>query len=163
MKSQVFTINGATYTVYENGEVFGKQGKISQRPNTDGYASFTAGRKGNRTRVCTHRLVARAFVSNPNGYPEVDHKDSDRMNPAAKNLEWVKHKENIRRAKERGGYAGHSAGAKNPRAKLNEDIVRMLRREYEAGRTIRELHRQYNIAESTIGNVVHRCTWTHVI
>lgn len=36
-----------------------------------------------------HRLVAAAFVPNPNRYPEVNHKDFNRSNAAALNLEWV--------------------------------------------------------------------------
>jgi len=162
MKTQEIIINDATYTICENGDVYGKQGILKQRPNTDGYASFTAGRKGNRTRVCTHRLVAKFFVENPNGYPEVDHKDANRENAAASNLEWVSHQENIDRAHNKGHYAGRIQGAKNPKAKLNEEIVRELRKLYAEGHTIRELHKQYGIPESTIGNIVHRHTWKDV-
>lgn len=39
-------------------------------------------------RYSVHRLVAQAFIPNPNGYKEVNHKDENRMNPCADNLEW---------------------------------------------------------------------------
>ena len=162
MRMEMVIINGAFYLVCDNGNVYGMKGLIKQRPNTDGYASFTAGRKGNRTRISTHRLVAENFVKNPNGYPEVDHLDANRMNPAADNLEWVEHRENIRRAYERGNYNGRMTGTKNPKAKLNESMVRNLREKYDNGYTIRELHRMYGVPESTIGNIVHRKTWPHV-
>lgn len=101
---KMVTINGAEYTITSDGKVYGKEGKeISVRPNTSGYASFTAGRKGKRTRKEVHRLVAVLVVDNPNHYDEVDHKDSDRMNPRADNLEWVTRVENIRRIYERRG------------------------------------------------------------
>lgn len=46
---KMIVINGATYFITRNGDVYGKTGrKITIRPNGDGYASFTAGRKGNR-------------------------------------------------------------------------------------------------------------------
>ena len=46
------TINGAEYTITDKGEVFCKYGKkIAIRPSTDGYASFTAGRKGKRKTI----------------------------------------------------------------------------------------------------------------
>lgn len=57
------TINGATYTITSEGEVYGAYGQpIKLRPDTCGYATFTAGRKGHRTRVSVHRLVAELFT-----------------------------------------------------------------------------------------------------
>ena len=51
-----------------------------------------------------HRLVAEHFVPNPHSYPCVDHLDSNRQNNAYTNLEWVTHKENMKRASERGSF-----------------------------------------------------------
>jgi len=45
-----------------------------------------------------HRLVALAFLPQPGGVVEVDHKDGDPLNNRVSNLEWVTHKENLHRA-----------------------------------------------------------------
>ncbi len=162
MRGKEIEINGAKYMVYPNGDIYGKQSKIKYRKNSDGYLTGTFGRKGMRTRKTIHRIVAECFVPNPCNYPEVDHLDANRMKPCADNLEWVTHEENIKRAIGRGNYKGRITGEKNPKAKLNEEMVLLIRQEYDSGITIRSIHRKYNIPESTVGNIVHRHTWTHI-
>lgn len=44
---------------------------------------------GKKSMPMVHRLVAAAFVENPRGYPEVNHKDGNKLNNHANNLEWV--------------------------------------------------------------------------
>ena len=48
-----------------------------------------------RKRITVHRLVALAFVDNPFGYVEVNHKDENPQNNRADNLEWCTHKYNM--------------------------------------------------------------------
>lgn len=42
-----------------------------------------------------HRLVAIAFIPNPNHFPEVNHKDKNTQNPNVRNLEWCTRKDNL--------------------------------------------------------------------
>ena len=42
-----------------------------------------------------HRLVAKAFIANPNSFKEVNHKDEDKTNNCVSNLEWCDHLYNI--------------------------------------------------------------------
>ena len=155
---------GVEYLIYSDGRIFGPTGvELSQRPNHDGYATVTLGsKKKGRRRVFVHRLVAELFLENPNNYSDVDHLDSNRMNPSVDNLEWVTHQENIRRAYERGGHIGRAVGMRNPRAGLCDELVLLMRKLYKNGTTIQEMVEKYGYPWTTISNAVKGVTWKHL-
>jgi hypothetical protein len=51
---------------------------------------------GTKRRLYAHRLVAIAYIPNPNNLPEVNHKDGNKLNNNLENLEWMTHSENNR-------------------------------------------------------------------
>ena len=59
-----------------------------------GYEKVTLTVNGKRRYLAVHRLVAEAFVPNPNGYPCVNHRDENRKNNQATNLEWCTYRYN---------------------------------------------------------------------
>lgn len=62
------------------------------KPNNSGYPQVNLGGKINTKTV--HRLVAEAFIPNPNNYPEVDHIDGNKLNNDVSNLRWISRKDN---------------------------------------------------------------------
>lgn len=54
----------------------------------NGYCQVTLYDNTVRHKFLVHRLVAEAFLPNPNGYPQVNHKDENPLNNAVNNLEW---------------------------------------------------------------------------
>lgn len=51
---------------------------------------------GRQINVSTHRIVAQAFLQNPNNYPEIDHIDTNRYNNVVDNLRWCTKSMNMR-------------------------------------------------------------------
>ena len=66
------------------------------------YRAFGLRDENGKHNVYVHRLVATAFLPNPENLPEVDHIDGDKTNNHVSNLEWVTKSENRRRAWESG-------------------------------------------------------------
>jgi hypothetical protein len=62
----------------------------------NGYSVVTLCKDGKQKTFRVHRLVAMAFIPNPNGYSEINHKDENKSNNAIENLEWCDRKYNVR-------------------------------------------------------------------
>ena len=132
--------------VYENGAVFRLAGNTECTPtitNTAGYATVRLPDKSH----LVHRLVAEAFVPNPENKPMVNHKDGNKRNNNVSNLEWVTAQENSVHAwkyglrsrkytkRNQSGYSSNSANRvyENVMALCRERNIRVARLEKEAG------------------------------
>lgn len=67
---------------------------ISQNEHQGGYLKVDLFKNNIRESKKVHRLVAQAFIPNTNNYPCINHKDEDRKNNNADNLEWCTYKYN---------------------------------------------------------------------
>lgn len=65
-----------------------------QQKGRNGYFSVTFKRNGEKKCISVHRLVAIAFVPNPNNYPCIDHINDNKIDNRAFNLQWCTHKFN---------------------------------------------------------------------
>ena len=52
------------------------------------YRGAVLSKNGKQKKYAVHRIVAEAFIPNPNGYTEINHKDEDEANNCVDNLEW---------------------------------------------------------------------------
>lgn len=60
-----------------------------------GYLQVELSKNGKKTMITVHRLVANAFLSNPQGLPVINHKDENKRNNCVDNLEWCTHSQNM--------------------------------------------------------------------
>lgn len=68
---------------------------LKQFSNNKGYMCVSFGSRGKQVYLLVHRIIATSFLPNPNNLPEVNHKDNDRTNNVASNLEWCTSEYNI--------------------------------------------------------------------
>lgn len=71
-----------------NWRAIGRERLLSPLENVDGYWTVDLYKNGECRRKRVHRLVAEAFIDNPNGLPVINHKDENKHNNAVENLEW---------------------------------------------------------------------------
>lgn len=96
------------YQVSNIGNVYSCRQMKSLHPAnsySNGYSLVLLYKDGTRKMKGVHRLVAEAFIPNPNNLPIVDHKDGNKRNNCISNLEWVTQKENVRRCIEKGQFS----------------------------------------------------------
>ena len=86
------------YQISNLGNVRSIKNKIHLLKTIDdgkGYEKVRLCKKGIIKSFRVHRLVAQAFIDNPNNYSEINHKDNNRSNNSVNNLEWCDREYNI--------------------------------------------------------------------
>ena len=83
------------YEVSNKGEVRDSKGRVKATyKNNKGYRHLSLYYKGKSRHPTMHRLVAKAFIPNPNNYDQVNHKDCNKDNNTVENLEWCNQRYN---------------------------------------------------------------------
>ena len=146
------------YEVDENGIIYsldrviiGKDGvkyhrkgiQLSQTIHKDtGYLIVSLWKNNKGTNHYVHRIVAQAFITNPDNKPEVNHKDSNRLNPKTSNLEWVTREENVQH--------GYREGLNwQPRKMTDTQLIEALT-QFLCGITMTQLAKHYNVGISRL-------------
>lgn len=88
-------INFPNYQISNLGNVYSEKNyKIRKSFVTNGYLTIYLFKNGKRYRKKIHRLVAEAFIPNPNNLPIINHIDGNKLNNIVSNLEWCTSKQN---------------------------------------------------------------------
>ncbi len=87
------------YTITDDGKVISYKFKEPRIMKTwlqkSGYENIKLCKENHTYHFLIHRLVAEAFIPNPNNLPEVNHKNKIRNDNRVENLEWCSRKENL--------------------------------------------------------------------
>lgn len=131
--------------------------------NNRGYLSGSFFLNNTLIRVRVHRLVAIAFIPNPNNFPTVNHKNGIKADSRLENLEWASSKyQQWHKIKVLGLDGGTRSGAK-----LTMDQVNDIRARYQDGRikirtgkNYKQLAAEFGVHWLTIYDVVKKESWS---
>lgn len=129
---------------------------LSTRVNNCGYLSVRLTKDGITKTHFVHRLLAKAFIPNPDNLPQVNHISGDKLDNNIENLEWVSVSENVTHAYKNG--LNNNIGGNNSMSKKVIDLT--TGKEYLC---IRELCKAYNVNYNTGRNALNGYTHTDLI
>lgn len=164
------------YAVTRCGKVWSKRRKKYLSPGSSSrgqYKSVCLFYKGVVKGMSIHRLVAIAYIPNPDGKPEVNHIDGNKLNNHASNLEWVTGSENMIHAIKTGlldlengkksrFQPGFDPRRNAPRRLTNDQVVSMRSRS-DLGETYRDIAKDFNVDESSIRRCCKRESYKDII
>lgn len=129
----------------------GKRRRLSPKTRGNGYLEATFSIDGKTKSVLVHRLVAEAFIPNPENKPQINHINGVKTDNRVENLEWATATENILHALATGLMIVRQ-NEDNPRAKFTNEQVRYIR-ENPDGLTCTQLGEKFDVAHTTISAI----------
>lgn len=152
------------YKVTTDGQVWSERKHDYMRPmvTEKGYLKVELRSNGRRRyKVGVHRLVAEAFIPNPDNLPEVNHKDGIKTNNHVGNLEWCTRSENQKHAY-RTGLERRVTGTDHHKSKLTQVEVNYIRNVYTPRDPVfggTSLAALFRVDRKTITNVIRGVTY----
>lgn len=123
---------------------------------TSGYWATVIRINGEKVNVAIHRLVAEAFIPNPENKPEVNHKNGNKDKNCDWNLEWVTHVDNIDHAIKTG------LRLDRPAKKYSKKKIRRVCGLLEAGEKVSKISKITGVSKSVIRSVKRGSSWKSI-
>ena len=136
-----------------------KGGLIKIRVDKWGYVNCRLNINGIEKFKLVHRLVAEAFILNPDNKPQVNHINGIKTDNRVENLEWMTKSENVKHAYNIGLKKAPS-GENQKHAKLTNIQANEIRKTFRPGIDVKAAFaRKYNINETTIARILANKTY----
>ena len=89
------------YAITSCGKVWSyrRQKFLTPKYHKDGYLRVNLCKNGKEKNFLIHRLVAEAYIPNPDNLPQVDHIDENKTHNYLNNLQWITGRNNVRKSK----------------------------------------------------------------
>lgn len=152
--SNIGRIKSTSRTIYANN---GKRSysytipeKIMRLTVRKQYLCVTLCLHGKHINTIVHRLVAKSFLPNPYDYPEINHKDENKLNNCVDNLEWCSRQYN----------KNYGTGNKRSADNRSIKIIQYSNNFYKEWNSMNAAARYYNIAAASIKSACdrgHKC------
>lgn len=137
------------------------KGKLmNQYLNYKGYIQVYLIKEGKKFTTTIHRLMAIAFIPNPDNKPQINHLNGIKNYNKLENFEWCDNSENQLHAFHT-GLKKYPKGELNSNTSLTEELVNIIKQEYNSGGKIPELSKKYSIELQILRNIIYGRTWTH--
>ena len=138
---------------------------LKQKLDKDNYLSInmSMGGRGNTKQVFVHRLVAEAFIPNPENKPLVKHIDGNPINNCVENLKWVTPKENVAHSIEI-GLKNNDHGSLSCNSKLSPNEISYCRKMYQPRSKLygcRALAKRFGVSKSTMSYILNNKTYSY--
>lgn len=150
------------YVVSNKGRVkgIGKKSKyrlLVPMVHQQGYERVRLSVGGKHRFFLVHRLVATAFIPNPDNKATVNHLDGNKHNNCVENLEWATQAENNLHAHRTGLALTTERQIKSSclRAKITKQQVKDIIKLYKQGRSLLDLSKLYQISKSQVCRIVN--------
>ena len=149
--------------ITRGGGTYVKKGRILKGAfTTKGYMFVTLAVNKRNKIHSIHRMVAAAFIENPQKLPQVNHKDGVKTNNKADNLEWCDNNYNQRHAIEN-GLNNQAKGENCGTSKFTEKTVLDIRAMYATNKYSKsEIGRIFGISKSNTIHIINRKGWEHI-
>jgi predicted XRE-type DNA-binding protein len=138
-----------------------KEGIIKANAFRTGYEYVELCKDNVRKKMLVHRLVAVAFLDNPDMRPQVNHINGNKRDNRRINLEWSTSSENQKHSIKTGLRT--AKGEKNSRCKLTEGKIIEIRRLLKDG-TMKQsaIAKIFNVSMPTITDIKQGRSWSHI-
>lgn len=138
---------------------------LKQKLDKDNYLSInmSMGGRGNTKQVFVHRLVAEAFIPNPENKPLVKHIDGNPINNCVENLKWVTPKENVEHSIKI-GLKNNDHGSLSCNSKLSPNEINYCRKMYQPRSKLygcRALAKRFGVSKSTMSYILNNKTYSY--